>query len=108
MWDTRLEKSSSTSEENKRIVREVNEAVNSGDWDNLAALDDEDIVVHISRDADLRGRAAGVDALRDFRTAFPDLHVDVEQLVAEGDFVVNRARSTGTHTGPRGRGGPAT
>ncbi|HEX7182270.1 MAG TPA: ester cyclase [Thermoanaerobaculia bacterium] len=34
------------------------------------------------------------------RQAFPDLRVEIEDMVAEGDHVVTRWRLTGTHTGP--------
>lgn len=32
--------------------------------------------------------------------AFPDYHVEVEDVIGEGDKVVVRERITGTHTGP--------
>ena len=35
-----------------------------------------------------------------FPAAFPDLHVDIEIEIAEGDMVGGRLRQTGTHTGP--------
>ena len=36
-----------------------------------------------------------------YLTAFPDLHLDIEQILAAGDsHVVVRWRSTGTHKGP--------
>ena len=35
----------------------------------------------------------------DFRAAFPDLRVEIDLLVAEGDFVVGRWTARGTHTG---------
>ncbi len=34
-----------------------------------------------------------------FRTALPDWHSNVEQLVAEGDLVVERFTASGTHSG---------
>ncbi|MBN8231539.1 ester cyclase [Corallococcus macrosporus] len=34
-----------------------------------------------------------------FLKAIPDLHIEIEQLVAEGDRVFGRLRETGTHTG---------
>lgn len=34
-----------------------------------------------------------------FRTAFPDVHFSVEDMIAEGDKVVSRYTITGTHRG---------
>ncbi len=34
------------------------------------------------------------------RSAFPDLHFDVQELIGEGDTVACRSRMTGTHQGP--------
>jgi steroid delta-isomerase-like uncharacterized protein len=31
--------------------------------------------------------------------AFPDLHIEIAQTLAEGDFVVSRWTATGTHRG---------
>ncbi len=42
-----------------------------------------------------------------FRTAFPDLHDEVLDQIADGDKVVTRTVSTGTHTGEF-QGIPAT
>ena len=33
------------------------------------------------------------------RTAFPDLHLTVEDMIAEGDMVVSRLKARGTHRG---------
>ncbi len=44
-----------------------------------------------------------------FRTAFPDIRIDVQEIVHEGDLEVARFVATGTHTGeglgkpPKGR-----
>jgi steroid delta-isomerase-like uncharacterized protein len=40
-----------------------------------------------------------VAVLQYYFAAFPDLHYEVETLVAEGDTVVARARMRGTHSG---------
>ena len=36
---------------------------------------------------------------RKWRTGFPDVHFEIEELVAEGDTVVSRWTLTGTHLG---------
>jgi steroid delta-isomerase-like uncharacterized protein len=45
------------------------------------------------------GREAFRTQWRNWRSAFPDLHFAVEDLVAEGDKVVTRWTLTGTHQG---------
>ena len=39
------------------------------------------------------------NGIRSRRTAFPDVHVSVDDLVSEGDKVVCRLTFTGTHRG---------
>jgi predicted ester cyclase len=46
-----------------------------------------------------KGRNAAIDVARTFRSAFPDVTIQLEQLVGEGDFVVSRVRLSGTHKG---------
>jgi predicted ester cyclase len=36
-----------------------------------------------------------------YRAAFPDLHLTNEDLIAKGDWVVNRWSMTGTHKGEK-------
>jgi steroid delta-isomerase-like uncharacterized protein len=48
-----------------------------------------------------------LDRIRAFRTAFPDLHLTVEEMLADGDRVITRFTVRGTHRGPF-RGIPAT
>lgn len=76
------------------------EAVNTG---NLNAFDD--LVAADSVDHDpAPGQVAGPDGFKgmftEMRTAFPDLHVDVETLVADDDQVAFAYTLTGTHQGP--------
>lgn len=76
------------------------EAVNTG---NLDAFDD--LVAPDSVDHDpAPGQVAGPDGFKalftDMRTAFPDLHVDVQTLVADDDQVAFAYTLTGTHQGP--------
>lgn len=86
-------------EENKRIVRRFVDALNTEDLDALADLIAADAIDHTP----LPGQAPGFEgmkqALRIFTTAFPDLQLGVADLVAEGDRVVLRGTTSGTHRG---------
>ncbi len=57
------------------------------------------------------GQDRGPDSMRGLvamlRTAFPDLHFEIEEVIAEGDTVAGRLTMTGTHRGPL-MGLPAT
>lgn len=52
----------------------------------------------------LPGAPAGIEGYRGFaamvRTAFPDFHFELEDLIAEGDRVVMRGSMSGANTGP--------
>ena len=85
-------------EECKRIVRDFNNGVNTGDKDVLFKTMDEDYILH-----NFMGTVIGRDnvyqALEDMREAFPDLNVIIDEQVADEDYVVNRVHLTGTHEG---------
>jgi predicted ester cyclase len=53
---------------------------------------------HSFDEEDFRAHLKG--AIGEFRTGFPDLHAQVEDLVAEDDRLAMRVTITGTHTGP--------
>jgi predicted ester cyclase len=55
---------------------------------------------------DFRTHLKGAIAM--FRSAMPDIHAEVEQIIAEGDLVSARVRMTGTHTGTPLFGIPAS
>ena len=79
--------------------RAVEEVVNEG---NLAVIDElvaEDFVDHTPL-PDLPPNRAGIrHTIRMMREAFPDIEVTNEELVAEGDMVVARQITRGTHKG---------
>jgi steroid delta-isomerase-like uncharacterized protein len=89
------------SEENKALVRRQEEELFSGG--NLDMADEiyaPDYVGHDpSNPEDVRGLQAAKQAASDYRQAFPDLRVTVEDLIAEGDRVAARLRFRGTHLG---------
>ena len=91
------------SQENKKIVqRWFDEVWNKGRADAIRELATEDLVVHGLSDA--KGSAVtGLKAFDDFhsqfRNAFPDMYISVEDLIAEGDKVVARCDVRGKHSG---------
>ena len=88
------------SEKYKTLSRRVNEeCFNRG---NLSVADEllaADYVDHAAPP----GLPAGVEGFKQlvaiYRTAFPDLHVTIEDQIAEGDKLATRFTASGTHQG---------
>ena len=92
-----------TLEENKRLARRWFEEVwNKGRADAIAEMLAEDAVVHgLSEDAakPLRGPAGFLPFHSQFREAFPNVEVVVEDQIGEGDKVATRCSVRGKHEG---------
>ena len=88
--------------ENKALIRMlIEEGFNGG---NLSIADGnftDDYVAHVPGVPPLPG---GPDAFKKvvgmWRAAFSDIHMTIEDMVAEGDLVANRFTTKGTHSGP--------
>ncbi len=94
-------------ESNKRLVRRlIEEGFNSGDLDAVDEIVAEDVVTHNPIILDAPG---GSDSVRGgiemIRKSFPDIHVEILDMVAEGDRVAIFLRMSGTNTGDYRRGG---
>ena len=86
-------------DENKALVRFlIEEGLNKG---NLSVADEHftaDYMVHIPGRSDLpRGPQSFKQVIGMWRAAFPDFHMTIEDLVAEGNMVANRFTTHGTH-----------
>jgi steroid delta-isomerase-like uncharacterized protein len=87
-----------STEKNKAAIRRfIEEAVNKG---NLAVLDEimaPDYVYHSFQEV------KGAEGMKQFitmmRTTFPDLHITIDDMVAEGDMVAYRFTLRGTFKG---------
>jgi len=93
---------STSEEENKAHYRRTFEEVfNQG---NLALVDElvaPDFLDHeVPPGMNNRGPDSTRQLVTMLRTAFPDLHFTIEDLVAEGDTVAGRVTMSGTHLGP--------
>jgi predicted ester cyclase len=85
-----------TVQENKELVaRAVGEVINGGDLDAIERFYAPEIA------------AAARAWVTPFRTAFPDVRMEIVALVGEGSTVVGHFRCSATHTGPWG-GRPPT
>jgi len=92
-----------TLEENKELIRRWFEEVwNKGRADAIAEMMAEDAVAHGLSDDDakpLRGPQGFLPFHAQFREAFPNIEVVVEDTIAEGDRVVARCAVRGKHVG---------
>jgi steroid delta-isomerase-like uncharacterized protein len=91
---------------NKAMVRRLYEEGFAGNLDVIDELVSPDVVVHnpIILDAPT-GPDAISGGIEMIRKAFPDLEVEVKDLVAEGDRVAVFMTMTGTNEGEYRRGG---
>ena len=75
-------------------------ALNSRDLDRyLTRIDDSYIGHSETAPGPIRGREGVRQNLEGLIKAFPDLRIEIEQILASGDSVVTRMRATGTHQG---------
>lgn len=86
----------------KQVVRRVVEEMwNRGDQSAIEELIHEDLVEHGAFGG---GEAGGRDDAQQtvirFRAAFPDLRLEIADLVGEGEHVVLRWSGAGTHKAP--------
>jgi steroid delta-isomerase-like uncharacterized protein len=89
---------------NKDLVREFTEATNAADWDGLAEILAEDFTRHSAATAGppVTSRDAFIELQKGFLSSFPDQHVRLERLIAEGNLVAALTTYSGTQTGPMG------
>jgi steroid delta-isomerase-like uncharacterized protein len=89
-----------SSEDNKAIARRFYAEVwNGGNMDTADELIAGDFVDHAAPPGVASGLAGAKQVFTLYRTAFPDLQLSVDDLIAEGDRVVARWSSSGTHQG---------
>lgn len=89
-----------SAEENKAIIRRyIEEAWNRG---NLGIVDEvmsPDYARYMADPVKPLNREQQKQRIAAFRNAFPDFHLTIEDLIAEGDKVVFRMTARGTHQG---------
>jgi steroid delta-isomerase-like uncharacterized protein len=82
---------------NKRILARSFDALNNQDIDTAVEGIDKDYLNYSFPDA--RGKEGFRQMMGMFFAAFPDMHVEVVDIIAEGDKVASRGTMRGTHRG---------
>ncbi|MEU8248944.1 ester cyclase [Nonomuraea sp. NPDC048916] len=92
-----------TAARNKETLRRFHDAVSTGDEEIVSRTIDEvvrpDVQIRTPLPIETTGTQAMKEVLAMLHRAFPDLHVEIEDVIAEGDRVVTRNTVTGTHRG---------
>ena len=89
------------SAENKALARRrLDEAFNAGNIDVVDEIVDPGFVNYdVAMPEPLRGIEGAKASISGYRAAFPDLHITVEEQIAEGEYVTTRWSAKGTHEG---------
>jgi len=88
---------------NKALFKRFHDAANTGDFALLAKTIDEMVAPDAVIRTPLPIEATGAELLKQVWAmllgVYPDLHLTVDDLIAEGDKIVARNTVTGTHRG---------
>ena len=87
------------SEDNKAIVRRAYEAINQNNLDALEEVVASDITDHDPAPGQPPGLEGVKQLFSSLHAAFSGFHMNVEEMIAEGDKVVARVSMNGTHQG---------
>jgi steroid delta-isomerase-like uncharacterized protein len=89
-----------TEQDNLQVAKAAIAAINAHDMDGFAQNFDESYVGESEiLPAPVQGRAGARQMLQNLLQAFPDVHSEVEQMIASGNTVVTRSLMTGTQKG---------
>ena len=86
--------------DNIQLAEKQIAALNARDLDQyLSRIDDSYVGESETAPGPIRGRDGVRKNMEMIFNAFPDLRIEVEQIIASGDQVVTQVRATGTHKG---------
>jgi steroid delta-isomerase-like uncharacterized protein len=80
-------------------MRRAYQLISAGDIDGFGRLMSDDFVEHEEVPGLAPTKEGVLDFFRDYLVAFPDLRMEVLDLVASGDKAVARVKATGTQDG---------
>jgi steroid delta-isomerase-like uncharacterized protein len=87
-------------QENIRVAEKLFEAINAHDLDRGSDYETDDYKFEGPGSNGALNRDQGRAYIQGFINAFPDLHFELKQKIAQGDYVVINWVASGTHTGP--------
>ena len=85
--------------ENIELAKKQIAALNARDLDTYVSRIDESYVGESELGGAVRGRTGVRQYLETILRAFPDLKIDIEEVIASGNSVVTRFQMTATHKG---------
>ena len=87
------------SDQNKAVVQQLYDAMGQGDYGALEELIADDMIEHEEVPGVEPNKQGVIQFFKILRAAFPDLSMDPDDMVAEGERVFVRATMKGTHHG---------
>ena len=87
------------SEENKAVVRRAFEVFNSGNLAGLSEIYADNVIYHGATGMEIEGLEGVKAFIGTFLGAFPDMRINIEGMLSEGDLVAAHVTGGGTHTG---------
>lgn len=90
-------------DQNKALVREYYQVLENGAFDRIPEFFADDFTVDMMQLTEGGSEEAGVETVvertRETFDTFPDATIEIEEMAAEGDWVLCRTTLTGTHEG---------
>ena len=88
------------STQNKELVaRYINQVVNTGNTENIEDFVASDYTEVYRNQRYFSGVEGAREHIRGVRQTYPDLHLEIEMQLSDGDWVITSYNMTGTHSG---------
>jgi predicted ester cyclase len=88
-------------EDSRSIIRKLFDAFNEKDYDVIEGLAADNFeLIDVASGEKYRGREGARKNAEGWLTAFPDVKIELLNVVASGDWAVAEAVGRGTHSGP--------
>ncbi|WP_082391354.1 ester cyclase [Jiulongibacter sediminis] len=84
---------------NREVVKKYHEVWSNGQVNELDNILAPDFVCHFIAGIEWKGIEGANASISGHRISFPDWNEEIVDMISEGDRVVTRFRSTGTHQG---------